>query len=147
MSPDPQFVDKVRDIVGLYLNPPEAAAVLCVDNKTGVQAMDRTTLILPLMPACPKRKHRPVDYTYLHVAIGDYSRVANVAAHDHETTKTLVGFWHRTQGWLWSNDMTVDEVLTDNGANFVSDAFATMLAERRIVHRRTRPYRPPDQHS
>ena len=42
LSPDPQFVDKVRDIVGLYLNPPEAAVVLCVDEKSQIQALDRT---------------------------------------------------------------------------------------------------------
>lgn len=56
VSPDPQFVDKVRDIVGLYLNPPEAAAVLCVDEKTGVQAIDRTAPILPLMPGAAQRR-------------------------------------------------------------------------------------------
>ena len=42
LSPDPQFIDKVRDIVGLYLNPPEAAVVLCVDEKAQIQALDRT---------------------------------------------------------------------------------------------------------
>ena len=72
----------------------------------------------------------------------DYSRVAYVEAHDNETAATLVGFWRRAQDWYWSNDMAVDEVLTDNGPNFVSDAFAELLAERRILHRRTRPYRP-----
>ena len=56
VSPDPQFVDKVRDVVGLYLNPPEAAAVLCVDEKTGVQAIDRTAPILPLMPGAAQRR-------------------------------------------------------------------------------------------
>ena len=56
MSPDPQFVDKVRDVVGLYLNPPEAAVVLCVDEKTGVQALDRTAPVLPLMPGVPQRR-------------------------------------------------------------------------------------------
>ena len=50
LSNDPQFIDKVRDIVGLYLNPPEAAVVLCVDEKTKVQALDRTATILPLLP-------------------------------------------------------------------------------------------------
>ena len=89
-----------------------------------------------------KRKRRPVGYTYLHVAIDDYSRVAYVEAHDNETAATLVGFWRRAQGWFWSNDMAVDEVLTDNGPNFVSDAFAEVLAERAIRHLRTRPYRP-----
>ena len=56
VSPDPQFVDKVRDVVGLYLNPPEAAVVLCVDEKTGVQALDRTAPILPLLPGVPQRR-------------------------------------------------------------------------------------------
>src|ERR1035441_4837000 len=55
LSPDPLFVDKVRDIVGLYVNPPEAALVLCVDEKTQVQALDRTTPILPLRPGLPER--------------------------------------------------------------------------------------------
>ena len=56
VSPDPQFIDKVRDIVGLYLNPPEAAVVLCVDEKTQIQAIDRTAPILPLMPGVPQRR-------------------------------------------------------------------------------------------
>ncbi len=56
LSPDPQFIDKVRDIVGLYLNPPEAAVVLCVDEKTQVQALDRTAPILPILPGVPERR-------------------------------------------------------------------------------------------
>ncbi len=55
LSPDPQFVDKVRDIAGLYLNPPEAAVVLCVDEKSQIQALDRSAPILPLMPGVPER--------------------------------------------------------------------------------------------
>lgn len=55
LSPDPQFVDKVRDIVGLYLNPPDAAIVLCVDEKSQVQALDRSSPVLPLMPGVPER--------------------------------------------------------------------------------------------
>jgi hypothetical protein len=55
LSSDPQFVDKVRDIVGLYLNPPEAAAVLCVDEKSQIQALDRSAPALPLMPGIPER--------------------------------------------------------------------------------------------
>ena len=56
LSTDPQFVDKVRDIVGLYLDPPDAALVLCVDEKTQVQALDRTQPILPLLPGVPERR-------------------------------------------------------------------------------------------
>ena len=61
LSTDPQFIEKVRDIVGLYLNPPQAALVLCVDEKTGVQALDRTAPILPLLPGTPQRATH--DYT------------------------------------------------------------------------------------
>ena len=56
VSPDPQFIDKTRDVVGLYLNPPEAAVVICVDEKTQIQALDRTAPILPLMPGTPQRR-------------------------------------------------------------------------------------------
>ena len=52
-SKDPQFVDKVREIVGLYLNPPVRAVVLCVDEKSQVQALNRTQPILPLAPGVP----------------------------------------------------------------------------------------------
>ena len=55
LSPDPQFIDKVRDVAGLYLNPPEAAVVLCVDEKTQIQALDRTAPMLPMMPSVPAR--------------------------------------------------------------------------------------------
>jgi transposase len=56
LSTDPLFVEKVRDVVGLYLNPPEAALVLCVDEKTQVQALDRTAPVLPLRPGLPERR-------------------------------------------------------------------------------------------
>jgi transposase len=55
LSKDPQFVDKVRDVVGLYLNPPERAVVLCVDEKSQIQALDRTAPILPMLPGTPER--------------------------------------------------------------------------------------------
>jgi transposase len=55
LSTDPQFIDKVRDVVGLYLNPPQAALLLCVDEKTSVQALDRTAPVLPLLPGIPQR--------------------------------------------------------------------------------------------
>ena len=55
LSADPLFVDKVRDVVGLYLNPPERAVVLCVDEKSQIQALDRTQPILPMRPGLPER--------------------------------------------------------------------------------------------
>jgi transposase len=55
LSKDPQFIDKVRDVVGLYLDPPEAAVVLCVDEKSQIQALDRTQPVFPMMPGTPAR--------------------------------------------------------------------------------------------
>jgi len=55
LSTDPFFVEKVRDVVGLYLNPPENALVLCVDEKSQIQAIDRTAPILPMLPTTPQR--------------------------------------------------------------------------------------------
>ncbi|WP_431683799.1 IS630 family transposase [Kitasatospora sp. KL5] len=56
LSTDPQFIDKVRDIVGLYLAPPEHALVLCVDEKSQIQALDRSAPVLPMMPGMPERR-------------------------------------------------------------------------------------------
>lgn len=56
LSTDPLFVDKVRDIVGLYLDPPTKAMVLCVDEKSQIQALDRTQPILPMAPGIPERR-------------------------------------------------------------------------------------------
>lgn len=56
ISKDPNFEAKVRDIVGLYLNPPDRALVLCVDEKSQIQALDRTAPILPLRPGLPERQ-------------------------------------------------------------------------------------------
>src|SRR5437879_2613059 len=56
ISNDPRFEDKVRDVVGLYLDPPDRALVLCVDEKSQIQALDRTAPILPLRPGLPERQ-------------------------------------------------------------------------------------------
>lgn len=61
LSRDPQFVEKVRDIVGVYMNPPERAIVLAVDEKSQIQALDRTQPVLPLGPGVPARQTH--DYT------------------------------------------------------------------------------------
>jgi len=75
LSSDPFFVEKVRDIVGLYLNPPDHAVVLCVDEKSQVQALDRTRPVLPLRPGLAERQ------THDYIRHGTTSRFAalNVA--------------------------------------------------------------------
>lgn len=56
LSTDPLFVDKVQDIVGLYLSPPNRAIVLCVDEKSQIQALDREQPVLPMMPGAAERR-------------------------------------------------------------------------------------------
>jgi transposase len=56
LSTDPLFVEKVVDVVGPYHNPPEKAVVLCVDEKSGIQALDRSQPVLPMMPGMPERR-------------------------------------------------------------------------------------------
>jgi hypothetical protein len=63
LSTDPQFVEKVRDIVGLYLAPPERALVLCVDEKSQIQALDRTQPLLPMRPGQIERRTHDYDGT------------------------------------------------------------------------------------
>lgn len=82
VSPDPLFTEKVRDLVGLYLNPPDAAVVLCVDHKSQIQALDRTAPILPLLPGVPQRAthdYKRCGTTNLHAALDTAS--GNVITH------------------------------------------------------------------
>ncbi len=78
LSSDPQFIEKVRDVVGLYMNPPDHAVVLAVDEKTQVQALDRTQPIFPLLPGVPQRqshdykRNGTIDlYAALNLATGE----------------------------------------------------------------------------
>lgn len=75
LSTDPQFVDKVVDVVGLYHNPPERAVVLCVDEKSQVQALDRSQPVLPMMPGMPERR----THDYLRHGITSLFAAFNIA--------------------------------------------------------------------
>jgi transposase len=77
-SPDPEFESKMITIVGLYLNPPQKALVLCVDEKTQIQALDRTQPLLPLRSGNPKR------LTATYKRNGTVSLIASLAVHTGE---------------------------------------------------------------
>ena len=64
LSKDPQFVEKVRDIVGLYLDPPARALLLSVDEKSQIQALDRTAPLLPMRPGQAWRRRKPADVAH-----------------------------------------------------------------------------------
>jgi transposase len=75
LSEDPQFIDKVRDVVGLYMNPPEHAVVMCVDEKTGIQALDRTQPSLPMRPGQVQRR----THDYRRNGVTDLFAALNLA--------------------------------------------------------------------
>src|SRR5438105_8747844 len=86
LSKDPLFIEKVRDIVGLYLNPPDRALVLCVDEKSQIQALDRTQPLLPMQPGQVER--RTHDYTR-------HGTTSLFAALNVKTGKVIGEFHHR----------------------------------------------------
>ena len=75
LSTDPLFVEKVVDVVGLYRNPPERAVVLCVDEKSGIQALDRSQPVLPMMPGTPGRR----SHDYVRHGTTDLFAAFNIA--------------------------------------------------------------------
>lgn len=83
-SPDPEFESKMINIVGLYMNPPENAIVLCVDEKTQIQALDRTQPVLPLKEKAPKRM------TTTYKRNGTVALIAALAVHTGEITARTI---------------------------------------------------------
>ncbi len=75
LSSDPLFVEKVVDVVGLYHDPPEKAVVLCVDEKSQIQALDRSQPVLPMMPGMPERR----SHDYVRHGITSLFAAFNVA--------------------------------------------------------------------
>ncbi|WP_327116392.1 IS630 family transposase [Nocardia sp. NBC_01730] len=85
LSTDPLFVEKVVDVVGLYHNPPEKAVVLCVDEKSQIQALDRSQPVLPMMPGTPERR----THDYLRHGITSLFAAFNI------TDGSVIGELHR----------------------------------------------------
>jgi transposase len=90
LSSDPLFIEKVRDIVGLYLNPPERALVLCVDEKSQIQALDRSQPLLPMRPGqIERRTHDYVRHgtTSLFAALN--TKTGEVLAQCHKRHRSV----------------------------------------------------------
>ena len=90
-STDPQLEAKIRDVVGLYLSPPDNAVVVCVDEKSQIQALDRTAPMLPLRPGLAERRTHDYKrngtttlFAALEVATGKISADACYARHRHQ---------------------------------------------------------------
>jgi transposase len=97
-SKDPHFVDKLRDVVGLYLNPPDKAVVFAVDAKPNIQALDRTRPILPLQPGLPERQthdYRRHGTTTLFAALRVLDGVVVGECYARQRAKEFVRFLKR----------------------------------------------------
>jgi transposase len=118
LSTDPQFVDKVRDVVGLYMNPPENALVLAVDEKSQMQAIDRTAPILPMLPTTPARM------THDYVRHGTTSLFA---AFDVTSGSVIARHYrrHRQQEFLRFLKLIDTAVPKDLDLHLVLDNYAT----------------------
>ena len=86
-------------------------------------------------------RKRARGYAYLHHPVDDHTRLAYSEIHRDERGKTAARFWRRARAWFAVRGVTVEAVLTDNGACYRSRAFARALGKK-VKHRRTRPYRP-----
>lgn len=126
LSTDPLFIDKVRDIVGLYLNPPDRALVLCVDEKSQIQALDRTQPLLPMRPGQAER--RTHDYKR-------YGTTSLFAALDAKSGKIISQLHrrHRTLEFRKFLDTIDADVPANLQVHLVLDNYATHKTP--LIHR------------
>jgi transposase len=135
LSSDPLFVDKVRDIVGLYLSPPNRALVLSVDEKSQIQALDREQPVLPMMPGIPERRtHNYVRHgtTSLFAALDVASGFVIGKCYKRHRAAEFLDF-------LKQIDAHVPEgldvhIIMDNYATHKTAAIKTWLARRPHYH-------------
>jgi transposase len=118
LSTDPLFVEKVVDVVGLYHNPPERAVVLCVDEKSQIQALDRSQPVLPMMPGMPERR----THDYLRHGITSLFAAFNIA------DGTVISELHRRHRAIEFRKflVTIDKAVpADLDVHLVCDNYAT----------------------
>lgn len=133
-SRDPQLVAKVIDIVGLYLDPPEGALVLCVDEKTQLQALDRTQPILPLRPGLPEgRTH---DYkrngtTNLYAALEIASGQVVTACQPRHRHQEFLAFLRRIVREFPAGEL---HLVLDNSSTHTTPEVERWLARHKRVH-------------
>ena len=118
LSNDPLFIEKVRDIVGLYMNPPDHAVVLCVDEKSQIQALERTQPMLPMRPGQPERR----THDYLR-----HGTTTLFAALDVATGEILGECYprHRHQEFLRFLKTIDEDVPDDLDIHLILDNYAT----------------------
>jgi len=135
LSNDPLFVDKVFDVIGLYLNPPDAAVVLCVDEKSQVQALARSQPAFPMMPGIPeKRTHDYVRHgtTSLFAAFNTADGTVISSLHRRHRTVEFRKFLTKIDGEV-PEHLDV-HLVCDNYGTHKSPAIITWLAAQPRFH-------------
>jgi transposase len=118
LSTDPLFAEKVIDVVGLYHNPPERAVVLCVDEKSQIQALDRSQPVLPMMPGMPERR----THDYARNGVTSLFAAFNIA---DGTVISQLHRRHRHQEFLKFLKKIDKAVPAELGVHVVADNYAT----------------------
>lgn len=136
LSPDPQFIEKVRDIVGLYMNPPENAIVFCVDEKLQIQALERTQPILPLRPGIPERQTH--DYarngtTTLFAALNVHTGEVVRKCYRRHRAQEYLNFLRLLESSLAGVDGEI-HIVVDNYATHKTAAVQRWFAKRPRFH-------------
>ena len=135
LSSDPLFVDKVRDIVGLYLSPPNRALVLSVDEKSQIQALDRDQPVLPMMPGVPERRtHSYVRHgtTSLFAALDVATGFVIGKCYKRHRAAEFLDFLKQVDAQV-PRDLDV-HVIMDNYATHKTAAIRAWLARRPRYH-------------
>ena len=135
LSTDPQFVDKVKDVVGLYLDPPEHAVVLAVDEKSQIQALNRFQPVLPMLPGTPQRRSH--DYvrhgtTSLFAALDMLNGTVITSLHRRHRAVEFKAFLERINNEV-PDDLDVHLVL-DNYATHKTPAIKRWLLRHPRFH-------------
>jgi len=135
LSSDPLFVDKVRDIVGLYLSPPNRALVLSVDEKSQIQALDREQPVLPMMPGMPERRtHSYIRHgtTSLFAALDVASGFVIGKCYKRHRATEFLDFLKQIDAQV-PNDLDI-HIIMDNYATHKTVAIRAWLARRPHYH-------------
>lgn len=133
LSTDPMFTEKVRDIIGLYLNPPEKAMVFCIDEKSQTQALERSQPILPLRPGIPEgQTHDYIRHgtTSLFAALNVLTGEVTGSCHNKHRHQEFLKFMNKLDKEIPEEDGVTIHIVMDNYGTHKVDKVKRWFARR-----------------